>query len=167
MKYSGIQPTTSTIALALFVLFFTMSIKAQTSAFTYQVKVSDSGTAANGNYDFQFKLYDALSSGSQQGVTVTLSSVAISNGIFAVNLDFGAAVFSGAGRFLEISLKPAGSPNPYTVLAPRQQITSTPYSIKSLNAATADGLSVACINCVTSTQILNVQGSQITGAIPV
>src|SRR5689334_3106450 len=124
MKYSRIQQTTSTIALALFALLFAMPVKAQTSAFTYQGKVSDSGTAANGNYDFQFKLYDALSSGTQQGTTATLNGVAISNGIFAVNLDFGAAVFSGAGRFLEISVKPAGSPNPYTVLAPRQQITS-------------------------------------------
>src|SRR5215470_6606450 len=104
MKYSRMQPTTSTLALALFVLFFAMSVKAQTSAFTYQGKLSDSGTAANGNYDFQFKLYDALSSGTQQGTTVTLNSVAVTNGIFAVNLDFGAAVFSGAGRFLEISL---------------------------------------------------------------
>src|SRR5262249_34326482 len=115
----------------------------------------------------QFKLYDALASGTQQGTTVTLNSVAISNGIFAVNLDFGAAVFSGATRFLEISIKPAGSPNPYTVLAPRQQVTSTPYAIKSLNAATADGLSVACVNCVTSSQIQSLQGSQITGTLPV
>jgi len=33
--------------------------------------------------------------------------------------------------------------------------TSTPYAIKSLNAATADGLSVGCANCVTSVQIAN------------
>jgi hypothetical protein len=167
MKYSGIQQTISTLALALFVLFFAMPVKAQTSAFTYQGKISDSGSAANGNYDLQFKLYDALSSGTQQGTTVALSSVAVTNGIFAVNLDFGAITFSGAGRFLEISIKPTGSPNPYTVLAPRQQVMSTPYAIKSLNAATADGLSVACVNCVTSSQIQNVQGSQISGAIPV
>src|SRR5206468_171836 len=45
--------------------------------------------------------------------------------------------------------------------------TSSPYAIRSLNAATANGLSVACVNCVTSSQIQSVQGNQVTGAIPV
>jgi hypothetical protein len=140
---------------------------AQTTGFTYQGKLSDSGTPANSNYDFQFKLFDLPTGGTQQGTTVTLNSVAVTNGIFAVNLDFGATAFPGADRFLEISLKPAGSAGGYQQLLPRQPLTSTPYAIKSLNAATADGLTVACINCVTSSQIQSVQGSQITGAIPV
>src|SRR5262245_49631207 len=137
MKHSVIQQTIFIFALVLMVLFLAMSVKAQTTAFTYQGKVADGGTAANGNYDFQFKLYDALASGTQQGTTVTLNSVAISNGIFAVNLDFGAAVYSGATRFLEISLKPAGSAGGYQQLLPRQQVTSTPYAVRSLNSATA------------------------------
>ena len=155
------------MALCLVLLGSICTVNAQTAAFTYQGKLSDSGTPANSNYDFQFKLFDLLTGGTQQGTTVTLNSVAVTNGIFAVNLDFGAAAFSGADRFLEINVKPAGSPGGYQQLLPRQQITSTPYAIKSLNAATADGLSVACINCVTSSQIQSVQGSQITGAIPV
>jgi len=158
------------LILMLFCVAYGLSqraVSAQTTSFTYQGKLSDSGSAANGNYDFQFMLYDALSSGTQQGTTLTLNGVAVTNGIFAVNLDFGAATFPGADRFLEISLKPAGSPGGYQQLLPRQQITATPYAIKSLNAAAADGLSVACVNCVTSSQIQNVQGSQISGAIPV
>jgi hypothetical protein len=31
---------------------------AQTTAFTYQGKLSDGGNAATGQYDFQFKLFD-------------------------------------------------------------------------------------------------------------
>jgi hypothetical protein len=145
----------------------TITTQAQTTQFTYQGKLVDNGNPASATYDFQFKLFDLLTGGTQQGTTVTLNSVAVTNGIFTVNLDFGAAAFPSADRFLEISVKPAGSPGGYQQLLPRQQITSTPYAIKSLNAATADALSVACVNCVTSSQIQNVQGSQITGAIPV
>src|SRR5262245_8419435 len=81
----------------------------QMTAFTYQGKLTDNGNLANGNYDLQFKLFDALSGGNQQGATLTLISVAVSNGIFSVNLDFGAN-FPGANRYLEISVKLSGNP---------------------------------------------------------
>lgn len=142
---------------------------AQATQFTYQGKLVDNGSPANGSYDFQFKLFDTatVGTGTQQGSTLNRTS-AVNSGSFTVQLDFGSCLtcFNGADRFLEISVKPTiGST--YTTLAPRQQITSTPYTLKSLNAATSDGLSVACVNCVTSSQIQSIQGSQITGPIPV
>ena len=141
---------------------------AQTTPFTYQGKLTDTGNLANGAYDFQFKLFDALSGGAQQGSTLTLNSVIVTNGVFTVNLDFGvcASCFPGADRFLEISVKPNGG-GAFATLTPRQQITLTPYAIRSLNATAADGLSVVCVNCVTSSQIGSVNGSAVTGQIPV
>jgi hypothetical protein len=109
-------------------------VLAQTTALTYQGKLTDSGNPANGNFDLQFKLFDALSGGNQQGSTLTNPTVQVAGGIFNVNLDFGSNVFTGAARFLEIGVRPAGSPNPYTILAPRQPITSSPYAIQTLNA---------------------------------
>lgn len=113
----------------------------QTTAFTYQGKLSDSGSPASGSYDLQFTLWDANTGGTQQPqpspVTVTLPSVAVTNGVFTVQLDFGAAAFPGADRFLEISVK-GPSDSGYTTLAPRQQVTSTPYAIRSISAASAD-----------------------------
>jgi hypothetical protein len=38
---------------------------AQTSAFTYQGRLTDGGTPANGNYDLQFTLWSSLSDGTQ------------------------------------------------------------------------------------------------------
>jgi hypothetical protein len=143
--------------------------RAQTTAFTYQGKLSESNTPANGQYDFQFKLYDTatVGTGAQQGAMVPVANVTVTAGIFTVQLDFGACAscFNGSPRFLEIAVKQT-SGSTFTTLGPRQPLSSTPYAIRSLNSATADGLSVACVNCVTSSQIQSVQGAQVSGAIP-
>lgn len=108
----------------------------QTTAFTYQGNLQFTGQPANGNYDFQFALYDAATAGAQLGPTQTLSSVAVSNGAFTVTLDFGSQ-FPGANRFLEIRVRQSG-PGSYTVLAARQPVLSTPYAIRSTIAGTAE-----------------------------
>src|SRR5215813_5031396 len=134
--------------VALIVVFAANTVWAQTTEFTYQGKLTDSGNLANGSYDFQFKLFDTVTvgTGTQQGSTVTVSNVTVTAGIFTVSLDFGvcASCFNGSARFLEIAVKPT-SGGTFTTLSPRQPITSTPYAIKSQNAAIADGLSVACM----------------------
>ncbi len=155
------------LRLALLVLWCAAVALAQTTQFTYQGSLNDGSSPANGAYDLQFRLFDALSGGAQIGATLTLANVAVSNGIFKVTLDFGAGAFPGANRFLEIAVRPGASSGAYTTLSPRQPVSSTPYSIKSLNAATADALSAACVDCVTSSQISSVVGSQITGTLPV
>jgi hypothetical protein len=52
-------------------------------------------------------LYDAASDGTQLGTTLTISSVAVTNGVFSVSLDFGSQ-FAGGSRFLEIHLRQTG-----------------------------------------------------------
>src|ERR1700687_4172941 len=113
----------------------------QTTSFTYQGRLTDGGTPANGIYDLRFTLWDMASGGSQQpqpnGVTVSLTSINVSNGSFSVTLDFGANAFPGASRFLEISARLSGAGS-FTLLTPRQPITSTPYALRSSSAANAD-----------------------------
>ena len=110
---------------------------AQTSTFTYQGRLTDAGTAANGNYDFQFALFSAAGGGTQIGSPLTRTNVAVSNGIFTVQLDFGTNGFPGADRFLEIGVR-AASGGSFTTLVPRQQITASIYSIRTISATTAD-----------------------------
>ena len=140
---------------------------AQTTVFTYQGRLNDGGSAANGVLDMQFKLYDAAdpSAGAQIGSTITNSNVAVTNGIFTVRLDFGASALPGANRFLEVGVRRSSS-DPYTVLAPRQQVTSAPYAIRSANAVVADQLSTACVGCVQDAQINAVAASKMTGTLP-
>jgi hypothetical protein len=108
---------------------------AQTASFTFQGKLNDSAVAANGTYQFQFKLFDA--GGNQVGQTLADIPATVTNGIFTVNLDFGAESFDGSLRSLEIGVRLSGGGQNYTVLNPRQPIASTPYAVRSLNANAA------------------------------
>src|SRR2546426_471216 len=151
-------------SFALFTIVLAMSLgattaRAQTSSFTYQGRFTDGGAAANGNYDLQFVLFDSLSGGAQVGSTQTLNTVAVSNGVFTVSLDFGANAFNGANRFLEISARPSGG-GTFTLLSPRQQITSTPYAVRSLNASSADSVPASGVPAGSGNYIQNSAGQQ-------
>ncbi len=117
------------------------AISAQSTEFTYQGRLLDNGLPPTATYDFEFRLFDSLVGGMQQGGTQTVPGVAVTNGIFTVRLNFGNQ-FTGSARFLDISVRPAGG-GAYTQLAPRQPISSSPYSVKSLNADTANTAATA------------------------
>ena len=123
-------------------LLLSAATLAQTTAFTYQGKLTDGGVPANASYDLQFKLFDTATSGTgtQQGATHVVNPAVASAGIFTVTLDFGQPVFSGADRYLEVGVRPSGSVNAYTILAPRQHITSAPYALETLNTQQLGGL---------------------------
>src|SRR5882762_6566435 len=132
------QRITGWIAALLLFLASAIIALAQSSAVTYQGKLSDSGTPASGTYDLEFKLFDALAGGNQIGATVIRDDVAVASGIFTVTLDFGAAAFPGANRWLEIGVRAGVSTGAFTTLRPLQPITATPYAVRSLNASSAD-----------------------------
>lgn len=104
------------------------------TAFTYQGQLKDGGNPANGAYDFEFALYDALSGGAQIGSTVSANDVTVTNGYFTTPLDFGASAFTGDKRYLEIRVRPGASSGAYTTLSPRQELTATPYALYAKSA---------------------------------
>ncbi len=98
------------------------------TAFTYQGQLKKDGNLVNANCDFEFRLYDASSGGTQIGNTQTKTNINVSDGVFTVALDFGAGVFDGNARWLGINVRcPAGSGS-FTVLTPRQEVTAAPYA---------------------------------------
>ncbi|MBN2375342.1 MAG: hypothetical protein JXD22_03000 [Sedimentisphaerales bacterium] len=97
------------------------------TAFTYQGRLTDAGSPATASYDFRFRLYDALTAGTQVGSTITELGVPANEGYFKVELDFG-NVFRGDATWLEIDVAPQGS-GTYTTLKPRQEVTPTPYAM--------------------------------------
>lgn len=111
-------------------------IKAQSTGFTYQGSLQNGGIRANGNYDFEFRMFDAAVGGNQLGITFGVDAVAVTDGVFKVNLDFGDQ-YPSAQRFIEIRVRPAGV-GEYTTLAPRTELGSTPYAWRSNFAGQAD-----------------------------
>ena len=106
----------------------TEAVVALGNSFTYQGKLTDGGSPANGNYDLRFILYDAESGGAQVGtIIVTKTNVAVANGLFTVDLDFG-AIFNGDARWMEIAVRPGGTSGTFTVLSPRQPVSPVPYA---------------------------------------
>jgi hypothetical protein len=105
------------------------------TAFTYQGRLTDTGTPATGSYDLQFALYDASAGGAQVGPTLLRSAVPVTNGLFTVALDFGSAPFAGNGGWLEIGVR-LGTSGGFTTLSPRQELTPAPNALFS--ATTGD-----------------------------
>lgn len=116
------------VSCLTFVFGTTPDISAQTSAFTYQGRLTDSNGPVTGLHDFEFRLFNAANGGAQQGSTVTLNDLGVTNGLFVTPLDFGAN-FPGADRFLQIGVRPGASAGAYATLSPRQPITSTPHAV--------------------------------------
>ena len=104
------------------------------TAFTYQGQLKKNGSPVNGNCDFQFSLWDAAGNGSPPtggnliGSPQTKTGIAVINGLFTVQLDFGAGAFTGDARWLQIAVKCTGDAS-YNTLSPRQPLTPSPYAL--------------------------------------
>ena len=125
---------TTLMATALYAAMFTPAVRAQGTAFTYQGSLNENGAPASGSYSLRFILFNAEFAGSQVGPTLTNEPVSVAKGLFTTTLDFGASVFTGADRWLDIGVRTNGS-GAFTTLAPRQKLTPTPYAITAVNLA--------------------------------
>lgn len=101
------------------------------SGLTYQGKLDASGAPANGLVSMSFSLWNAATNGAQVGSMLHFDGsvgnsppVNVSDGLFTVELDFGAAAFSGDARWLEITVNGV-------TLSPRQPLTAAPYAIQT------------------------------------
>ena len=101
------------IVLTALVLSAT-GLRAQTTAFTYQGRLNNNNATVTGAYDFRFQIYNAANS--VVGGPITNAPVGVTNGLFTVTLDFGANVFDGSTRSLEIGVRTNGDTSAYAVL---------------------------------------------------
>jgi hypothetical protein len=109
------------------------------SGFTYQGQLKAGGAAANGQFDFVFKLYDASAAGVQVGSTITKENIVVAGGLFTTKLDFGAGAFGGGARWLDIAVRPGASTGAVTALTPRQELSPAPYASALPNVYTDEG----------------------------
>src|SRR5438876_7454997 len=69
------------------------------NGFTYQGRLTNGGSPANGSHDLRFSLFDAVSGGNQIGSIIT-QTASLTDGLFTATLDFGSTAFLGDARFL-------------------------------------------------------------------
>lgn len=130
----------------LLTVCFGVQVFAQSTAFTYHGRLNNNGVPVTGAYDMQFVVYDADTGVGLVAGPLPANAVGVTNGLFTARIDFGAGVFTGPARWLEISVRPAGNGN-FTTLSPRQELTSSPYSIRAQTAGdVANGSVVKSLN---------------------
>ncbi len=129
------------IQASLFGLLLSLGVTAGNAqpptAFLYQGNLEQAGGPADGNYDFQFELYDGpdfLSAISLTG-PLTVTDHPVSSGQFAVPVDFGMDVFGGITGWLEVRVRESAAGGALTVLEPRQQLYAVPLAVHALNVA--------------------------------
>lgn len=147
--------------LVLCLCVLAQSVYAQSTEFTYQGKLMDAGALPTAIYDLEFALWDVETGGANALSRQIVPGVQVRSGIFTVQLDFGLN-FRGGARWLEISIKKPADAT-FTLLTPRQPITTVPYSIRSSSAANADSATNAinaanATNAVSATTANNVTG---------
>jgi len=112
--------------------------RAQGTAFTYEGQLQDNGSPASGTYNLAFTLFDTNSGGSAVAGPVTSKGVIVSNGLFTVLVDFSGGAFTGQPSWLQIGVETNGAAA-FSTLAPRQQLTPTPYAIFASTAGNVSG----------------------------
>lgn len=152
------KTTSTTIAVAVSLTVAPATLSAQTplgTAFTYQGQLRESGVRFTGTADMDFALFDAASVGNQVGSTIMLVAVAVTDGVFTVELDFGASALNGDARWLEITVGTE-------TLSPRQALNGTPYAIQTRNLFVDDAGQVG-IGTTTPASELDVAGTVTAG----
>ena len=121
-----------------FLLLISMDAFAQeTTTFTYQGRLDLNGSPANGQFDLRFELFETLAGGGSRIDPSEASNVAVSNGLFVAQVDFGP--LADKAYWMEIGVRPAGSGSPFTLLNPRQRLTPTPYANFARRAGSYEG----------------------------
>ena len=105
-------------------LVFASNVAAQ-QPITYQGQLKQSGAPFTEMADLQFQLFDSLTGGSQVGSTIARAEWPVEDGLFQVELDFGAGSFGAAPRWLQITVDG-------TTLVPRQRVHAAPMAMFAL-----------------------------------
>ncbi|HUF02608.1 MAG TPA: tail fiber domain-containing protein [Aridibacter sp.] len=153
----------------------------QATEFTFQGSLNDGGGAANGTYDFEFRLFDQANGGDQLGSVLAVNGVSVSDGTFTVPLDFGDQ-FPGPDRWIEIRVRQGAGHSVledlggFTILSPRQRIGSVPYAVRSASSAGADSAETAenfsgdltgdVTGSQDSTTVARIRGTNVSGTAP-
>ena len=140
----------------------------QGTAFLYQGQLNSGSGGANGHYDLEFNVFDAVTNGDLISGPLTNYDVPVSNGLFTTTVDFGQGVFNGSQLWLGIGVRTNGTAA-FTLLWPRQPVLPVPYAIFAnsasnvLGAVSASQLTGGSTNVVALTNGANLFSGTFSG----
>ena len=103
------------------------------SKISYQGRLTDAGgNPLSGTRNLVFQLWEDATAGSQVGVDIVRNNVAVSNGLFTVDLDVPQEAFNGQALWLRIQVEGQW-------LSPRQELLPVPYALSLKPGARVDG----------------------------
>ena len=104
------------------------------STFTYQGQLRNAGQLVNGNVDVRFTLWDSDVGGTQIGNANSFTNYPLTDGRFALGLNFGTDAFNGDQRWVQVEFRNPAGTGQYLTLAPRDKILAAPYALYALNS---------------------------------
>ncbi|MCE7974624.1 MAG: hypothetical protein DYG92_09950 [Leptolyngbya sp. PLA1] len=118
--------------LAALLLFVVARSHAQSTAFTYQGRLTQAGAPASGPHDFRFTFFSVPTGGTATSPTACADDVPVADGLFSVLIALTPP--TGSDLYLEIQTRPGAdgtcaSGAGFTTLAPRQLITPAPSAV--------------------------------------
>ena len=121
---------------------------AVSTQFSYQGRLKREGNPYTGTCDFRFDLWDEATNGTQVG-TLSMADVPVTEGLFAVELDFGDQ-FQGEARWLAAAVQCPSDGN-LTELG-REPLTAVPYALGLRPGTTIESLTDNALNGIAYTE---------------
>lgn len=125
-------------------------------AFTYQGHLRKDGRPHSGVCDASFYLYGAPLGGFVMGSAFS-PTLSVRDGLFTIDLDFGALPFTGEARWLETEIGCGETP---VTLSPRTRLNAAPYAIALPGMRTVPGNAD-----IAGRPTINVIGGVISGSL--
>ena len=127
------------------------------SKISYQGRLTDtSGNPLSGNYNLVFQVWNAVAAGSQVGSNIVKNGVAVSSGLFTLEVDIPQSAFNGQALWLQIQV------NGQT-LSPRQELLPVPYAFSLVPGATIQGALSGTASLVSVTNTNSGSGRGVSG----
>ena len=127
------------------------------SRISYQGRLTDAGgNPLNGSYNLVFQLWNDAAAGSQVGSNIVKNGVAVSGGLFTVEVDIPQSAFNGQALWLQIQV------NDQT-LTPRQELLPVPYAFSLVPGATIQGALSGNASLVSVTNTNSGSGRGVSG----
>ncbi|MGH7244853.1 MAG: hypothetical protein ACREJD_15675 [Phycisphaerales bacterium] len=115
---------------------------AQSTAFSYQGRLTTAGVPYTGSATIQVSVFDAAVGGTLLAGPQYFPNVPVVSGIYTITPDFG-PIFGGAGRWLEFRVITPAGVGVFQTLSPRQPVNAVPVATSLVGTSPVSGVDIS------------------------